>query len=144
MDTNCFQILLDQMYQACDIERREMQSALNLHYAHEKGNSPVYQYFLHGGPNHIWKHYPVMRNFLREQKQILLPDFETYMELQGMFALSPKSRRIFRKAQEKLEYPDFNPSDQKLILYFITTWGGVWFARHFTYPDRVLMLLHQG
>lgn len=139
---NFSRVLLEEVEEVCDLEREEMLGSQNRYYAEINGNNPCYQYFFHGGPNHIWKEHPHVREFLRRQRQILLPDFETFMELQRVFALSRRSKKLFLVEQRSSkEYPNLNPTDNDLLLYFVTTWGGAWFARHFTYPGRILIIL---
>lgn len=141
---NLSMALLKEIEKVCSLELGEMLGTENRYFAKVNGNDPCYQYFFHGGPNHIWKEYPQVRELLRRQRQILLPDFETFMELQRVFALSRRSRKLFLAAQRSSEeYPNLNPTDDDLLLYFVTTWGGVWFAKHFTYPGRILIVLHE-
>ena len=104
----------ERISEMCACERAEISSSDNLHYAREHGNSPLYQYFVHGGPNHLWRNRPEVRDFLKRYGCILLPDNEAYMELQRAFALSPRSRKTFLKAQQSSPLPNLNPTDDDL------------------------------
>ena len=143
MNDSNYGILLEQIRRTCEEEKWEISSPDNLHYARESGKCPLYQYFVHGGPNHVWRNYPEVRNFLKRYGCILLPDGDAYMELQREFALSPRSRRIFLDAQKSLDAPNLNPTDDELLFYFVVTWGGKWFSEMFVFPERVAMLLER-
>lgn len=132
-------LLQQQMDEACKREEEEIRSPENIYYAGERANPPVYQYFIHGGPNHILREYPLLRNFLREHCCVLLPDFESFLELQRAFALSPKSRRI---AQRFLA-PELAPSENDLLMVFVQRGGADWFAMRFLCPERMELLLKQ-
>lgn len=133
----------ERISEMCACERAEISSSDNLHYAREHGNSPLYQYFVHGGPNHLWRNRPEVRDFLKRYGCILLPDNEAYMELQRAFALSPRSRKTFLKAQQSSLLPNLNPTDDDLLMHFITTGGGSWFSKLFVFPERVAMLIER-
>lgn len=65
------------------------------------------------------------------------------MELQRAFALSPRSRKTFLKAQQSSPLPNLNPTDDDLLMHFITTGGGSWFSKLFVFPERVAMLIER-
>ncbi len=130
---------LEEMDEACRLEEWEIRSSDNIYYAGERGNPPVYQYFFHGGPNHIFRECPSVREFLREHRCVLLPNMECFLELQRAFALSPRSRKIFN-AQKS---PEIIPSENDLMMFFVLNGRAGWFAEHFLYPERVVLLLEQ-
>lgn len=135
-------LLFEKLRRICELEKKEIHSSDNCWYAAERvHNNPdelavLYQYFLHGGPNHLLRmeEFALVRDFLKKfVRKILLPDFDSYLFLQEAIAFSPRGR----KAYSERHPDDRNPSDQKIMLDFVERGGARWYAEHFTYPEKI-------